>query len=122
MDRQIRLHSNLFITASVMAVPRIFDTTAILVGFCAGRADNNVTFVAVFIMGIITASVSTVGSYIIRDGRDQLLVLNVLVAVERDERKEAQWRYQGSNCNRSEAYRYERSKHSYPYSTSACNR
>lgn len=43
---------------------------AVLIGLCAGRADNDVTFVAVVVVGFITANVSTFVSYNTRDGGD----------------------------------------------------
>lgn len=66
----------------MMAVPRIFNTTAIGVFRGARRADDPVSFVAVVVMEN-TASVSIVLSYIVSNRRYQVLVSETADAVRR---------------------------------------
>ena len=46
----------------MMAVAGIFDATAFLIFFCAGRADNDVTLVAIVVMSLVTTSMCIVAS------------------------------------------------------------
>lgn len=69
-DRYIRFHSELLINFAVMTVAGIFDATTVLIFGCAGRADHNVTLVAVLVEGLITASVGTVACCITRERSD----------------------------------------------------
>lgn len=124
---QLVLHSPSCITSSIqspdlfmMAAPRIFDTPAIGVLLCAGRADDHVTRVAVVVMGI-TTNVSIVVSYIISNCRDPVPVWENSDAVRRDERPEELRRCQGNIGNKQEAYQHQRSEGSRPCSNGSSN-